>query len=50
MLNKAKVWLTSANEEFKIAIIDNLGERTYHIIEKKCDKILNMKNLMYCQN
>lgn len=33
-----------ANEEFKYAIIDNLGKKSYRYIEKRCNNILKMKN------
>lgn len=34
----------NSNEEFKIEIIDNLGEKNYAYIEKSFDDILNEKN------
>jgi len=32
------------NEEFKIEIIDNIGESEYHLIEKNLNEILRLKN------
>lgn len=37
----------NSNENFKIKIIDNIGESEYHFIEKSMDKILNLKKNFY---
>lgn len=37
----------NSNENFKIKIIDNIGESEYHFIEKGMDKILNFKKNFY---